>query len=75
MNKVISNAKIVISKVMQSASCRLEIASAVLAYTVAEYRLRRLHPVRDARKREVVGYQMRAKELELELATEKLNTI
>jgi hypothetical protein len=75
MKKFISNAKVVISKAALSASCRLEIAYAVVAYTVAEARLKRLHPVRDARKREEVSYQFRANQLATELALEKLSTI
>lgn len=75
MKRFISNAKIVIGKAAHLASCHFEIARAVFGYTVAEYRLERLHPVRDARKREVVGYQMRSQELSFELATLKLNSI
>lgn len=75
MNQFLSNAKDVISKATRSAVCRLEIARAVLAYTFAEARLKNLHPVRHARKREEVSYQYRANQLATELAIEKLNTI
>jgi len=75
MNKLISNAKVVINKASKAASCRLEIARAVLAYTVAEARLKKLHPVRDARMREVIGFKSRANRLALELATQRLTTI
>ena len=75
MMKFISNAKVVISHAIKAASCRIEIARAVVAYTVADVRLKKLHPVRDARKREVVGYQSRVSRLACELAIEKLGTI
>lgn len=75
MKNQISNAKVLVSKAIQVASCRLEIAHAVVVYAVAEFRLKKLHPVRDSRKREEVGYQLRSKEIALELASARLNTI
>lgn len=75
MKEIISNAKKVISNAFRTASCRLEIVRAVVAYTVAEARLKKLHPVRDARKREMVGMQCRASRLACELAMQKLGTI
>lgn len=75
MKKIISNAKKVISNAFRTASCRLDIARAVVAYMVAEARLKKLHPVRDARMRELVGMQCRARRLACELAMKKLSTI
>lgn len=75
MKNQISNAKVMFSKAIQVALCRLEIAHAVVVYAVAEFRLKKLHPVRDSRKREELGYQMRSKEIAMELASERLNTI
>ncbi|HBP1602447.1 TPA: hypothetical protein L5U90_003552 [Pseudomonas aeruginosa] len=75
MKKIISNAKSVLSKAILVASCRVEIARAVLAYTVAEYRLKKLHPVRHARKRETISYQYRANRLACDLAVQKLGNL
>nr|WP_192963235.1 hypothetical protein [Pseudomonas fluorescens]CEK42015.1 hypothetical protein PQBR57_0062 [Pseudomonas fluorescens SBW25] len=71
----ISNAKVMFSKAVRVAQCRFEIGRAVLVYTVAVVRLKRLHPVRHAMKRENVCYQLRASQLAFELAADKLNTI
>lgn len=75
MKQFIENAKKGISKVVQSASCQIEIHRAVLSYIVAEARFNKLHPVRDASKRESVGYKLRASEAAFEVATNKLKTI
>lgn len=71
----ISNAKIMFSKAVQAALCRLEIARAVMVCTISVVRLKRLHPVRHAVKRENVCYSLRASLLDLQLATEKLKSI
>lgn len=75
MKKSISNAKAMFSKAIRGAQCRFDIASAVLVYTVAVMRLKRLHPVRHAAKRENVCYRLRASQLAFKLAADKLNTI
>lgn len=75
MKNFISNAKMMFSKAIQSAQCRLEIARSVVVFTVMVVRLKKLHPVRDALKRESVCYSLRANQLALQLATDKLNTI
>ena len=70
-----SNAKMMFSKAAQATQCRLEIARAVVVCTVSVVRLKRLHPVRHAVKREYVCYSLRASLLDLQLATEKLKSI
>lgn len=75
MKNFLKDAKVVISKAIQAAACRFEIARAVATYTACEVRLKKLHPVRDAQKRETVSYKARANQLACELATKKLSTI
>ncbi|MPQ69280.1 hypothetical protein [Pseudomonas sp. MWU12-2323] len=75
MKKLISNAKIVVSKAIQEAACRVQIARAVFVYTVAEARLKKLHPVRDVRQREQICYTIRSNRFAYELACKKLDTI
>jgi hypothetical protein len=75
MNNFISNAKEAISKAIGSAPCRVLIARSVVAYMIGEFRLLKLHPVRDRRERELVGYKVRAHRLTVELAVKKLSTI
>lgn len=75
MKNTISNAKVMFNKTVQAAQCRFEIARAVVVYTVAVVRLKKLHPVRHAIKRENVCYRLRASQLAFKLAADKLNTI
>lgn len=75
MKKFISNAKVVISKAILEAECRLQIARAVIVYTVAEARLKKQHPVRDLRKRETISHMARSNRFAYELACQKLDTI
>ncbi|NVL50037.1 hypothetical protein F2S72_09830 [Pseudomonas syringae pv. actinidiae] len=71
----ISNAKMKFSKAIQSAQCHVEIARAVVLFAVSKVRLKKLHPVRQATKRESVGHSLRASQVAFELATDKLNKI
>jgi hypothetical protein len=75
MKNSISIAKKLFNKVTIEVECRLQIACAVMIYTVADARLRRLHPVRDQRKYEAVGYKVRSSRVAFELACEKLDTL
>lgn len=75
MKKFISNAKVVFSKAVREAACRLMITRAVIVYTVAEARLKKLHPVRDVRKREKISHTARSNRFAYELACKKLDTI
>jgi hypothetical protein len=75
MKKSISYAKEVISKAILEAECRLQIAYAVIMYTVAEARLKKLHPIRDLRERESAGYKARSNRFACEMACKKLSTI
>lgn len=75
MKNSISNAKVMFSKAVRVAQCRFDIARAVLVYTVAGMRLKKLHPVRHAVTRENVCYRLRASQLAFNLAADKLNTI
>lgn len=75
MKNSISNAKVMFSKAIRAAKCCFEIARAVVVYSVSEVRLRKLHPVRHAIEREQVCHSLRASQLALKLAADKLNTI
>jgi len=73
--KLIKNAKDGVLKLAAAARCRLQIATAVMAQIACEKRLQRLHPVRDAVKRERLAYKVRSSAVWLELATAKMTTI
>ncbi|MFL1449336.1 hypothetical protein ACI77O_13145 [Pseudomonas tritici] len=75
MNQLIKNAKKVFSKAVLSVSCWLEINRAVVSYLRAEACFKKLHPVRQARLREMAGYKMRACEVAYEVAVKHLKTI
>lgn len=75
MKETISNAKVAFSKAIQSAQCRIEIFRAVVVCVMSMVRLKKLHPVRHATKRENVCYSLRSSRLTLKLATEKLKSI
>lgn len=75
MKNIISNAKVEISKAFLIGLCRLEIAYAVVVYVFVGVRFKRLHPVRDSRKREALGYVLRSKETAIDLAVERLVSI
>lgn len=73
MKKLFSNAKTVFKKLRMSISCWWQINLAVVRYLRAEAKFNKLHPVRDAREREIVGHKLRLNEVAYEVAVSKLN--
>ncbi|MCF5371305.1 hypothetical protein [Pseudomonas syringae] len=71
----IGNAKVMLNKACLAMACHIQITRAVIVFTITEMRLEKLHPVRDARKRESINYTARSNLVAFELACKKLSKI